>query len=276
MSLAELFPEAQAESRPAFLGVVHLQPTPGAPRHAGSAAWLERAREDALALVAGGVDALVVENFGDVPFFQGAVPSETVASLALAVRAVMEVAGDRAVGVNVLRNDARAALGLCAATGARFLRVNVHTGAMVTDQGLIEGRAAETLRERARLCPWARILADVHVKHATPLGRESLLEAAREAAERGLADALIVTGRGTGHPPDAALLDALRASLGPTPLLVGSGLDAANAAALLAHVDGAIVGSALEREGRAGEPVEEQRVAQMRACFERASRARIV
>jgi predicted TIM-barrel enzyme len=62
---------------------------------------------------------------------------------------------------------------LCAATGARFVRVNVHTGAAVTDQGLIQGRAAETLRERQRLCPDVALLCDVQVKHATPLGGES-------------------------------------------------------------------------------------------------------
>ena len=137
---------------------------------------------DAQALVGGGCDALIVENFGDTPFFKTQVPPETVATLALALATVRHSTPSVPVGINVLRNDARAALGLCAAAGGRFLRVNVHTGAAVTDQGVIEGEAASTLRERARLCPGAALLADVHVKHASPLGRESIGQAAQDGS----------------------------------------------------------------------------------------------
>jgi len=271
MSALELF----SGPSPLFIGVVHLLPAPGAPRFGGSVeALLARAAADARALVAGGVDALLVENYGDAPFFAASVPPETVATLALALREVRAQAGARPVGVNVLRNDARAALGLCASAGARFLRVNVHTGAMVADQGLLQGRAAETLRERARLCPAAALLADVHVKHATPLGSESLAEAAADAAERGGADALIVTGSRTGAAPAVEALERVRARAGEAALLVGSGVDEHNAAELLARADGAIVGSALERAGRAGEPVEEARVARLRARFDAARRSR--
>ena len=255
--------------RPAFVGVVHLLATPGAPRFGGSlAALLERAASDARALVNGGVDALLVENFGDAPFFAGAVPSETIAALAVALREVRALAGDLPVGVNVLRNDARAALGLCAATGAAFLRVNVHTGAMVTDQGVIEGRAAETLRERARIAPAAAILADVHVKHATPLGCETRTDAALDARQRGLADALILTGARTGSAPARKDFLELREVLGDCPLLIGSGLDEHDREGLLALADGAIVGTSLKRHGRVSEPVEEARVARLCALFE--------
>jgi hypothetical protein len=256
-------------ARPAFIGVVHLLATPGAPGFGGSlAAVLERAVLDARALVNGGVDALLVENFGDSPFFARSVPSETIAALALALREVRAASAGRPVGVNVLRNDARAALGLCAATGASFARVNVHTGAMVTDQGVIEGRAAETLRERARLCPAVALLADVHVKHGTPLGSETLADAAADAWQRGRADALVLTGPRTGAPPARRGFLDVRERVGACPLLVGSGLDEEDAEGLLALADGAIVGTALERAGRAGEPVEEARVARLRARFD--------
>jgi membrane complex biogenesis BtpA family protein len=260
-------------ARPAFVGVVHLLPTPGAPAFGGRfEAVLERAVRDARALVDGGVDALLVENFGDAPFFAQAVPSETVAALACALHEVQRVAAGRPVGVNVLRNDARAALGLAAVSGAAFVRINVHTGAMVTDQGVIEGRAAETLRERARLCPSVAILADVHVKHATPLGSETLVEAALDAHQRGAADALILTGPRTGSPPARANFLEVREHLGSCPLLIGSGLDEHDSQGLLALADGAIVGTALKRSGRVDEPVEEARVARMRARFDAARR----
>jgi membrane complex biogenesis BtpA family protein len=259
--------------RPFLIGVVHLLPTPGSPRFNGSfERVLARALDDARALSEGGCDALIVENYGDVPFYPERVPAETIACLAVCVREVIAVAGERPVGINVLRNDARAALGVCAATGASFVRVNVHAGAAVTDQGLVEGRAFETLRERARLGLRAAIFADAHVKHATPLGRETLGEAVADLVERGLADAVVVSGAATGAPPAIEdVREAARAARG-APIVIGSGLDAHNAAALLAHADGAIVGTALERDGSTGSEVDRERVTALCRLFARLAR----
>lgn len=257
--------------RPYFIGVVHLLATPGAPRFAGDVqALLQRAEDDARALARGGCDALLVENLGDVPYFARRVPPETVAALALALQRVGAAAPGLELGVNVLRNDARSGLGLCAVSGATLLRVNVHAGAAVGDQGLLVGRAASTLRARARLCPGVRLLCDVHVKHATPLGGESPAEAARELVSRALADALIVTGSATGRPPSPDLAAEVRAAVGRTALLIGSGLEPSNAPALLEHADGAIVGTWLKRDGRLDEPVDVERVAAVRAALDAA------
>jgi membrane complex biogenesis BtpA family protein len=176
------------------------------------------------------------------------------------------------LGVNVLRNDARAALGLAAAFELDFLRVNVHAGAALTDQGLIEGRAAETLRERARLCPRTAIWADVHVKHATQLSDATLGESAAELVGRALADALIVTGRATGSAPEPEEL-AQAAAATHAPRLVGSGLDRSNARSLLEHAWGAIVGTSLKRGGRVEAAVDEARVRELAALFRAARRA---
>lgn len=257
------------KSKKVLIGVVHLPATPGAPRYSGDRrSILRRATEDARALIGGGVDAIVVENFGDAPFYAEHAPAETIASLALAIAAVQDLAGELPIGVNVLRNDARSALGLAAATGARFVRINVHIGAAVTDQGLIQGCAAQTLRERARICPGVALLCDVHVKHATPLGRETLADAARDTLLRGLADALIVSGVATGAAPEVEHLREVQAALPGAHVLVGSGLDERNARKLLAHCSGAIVGTALKRDGQVGERVELERVRQMREFFE--------
>ena len=256
-------------TRPTLIGVVHLAALPGAPRYGGDLGpVLERAVGDARALAAGGCDALIVENFGDAPFFPDAVPPETVAAMAVGLRAVIDAAPELAVGVNVLRNDARSALGLCAATGASFVRINVHTGAAVTDQGLLQGRAAETLRERARLCPDVRLLCDVHVKHAAPLGRPDLGEAAADTARRGLADALIVTGGATGDAPHAQELRRVREAAPSTPVLVGSGLTESNALELLAGASGAIVGTFFKRDGDVRNPVDGMRVARLRTAID--------
>ncbi len=258
--------------RPFLIGVVHLLPTPGSHRHSDlGQAWLERAAQDAQALVGGGCHGLLVENFGDAPFFPDRVPAETIASLALGLHTVLERAQARPVGVNVLRNDARAALGLCAATGASFLRVNVHTGVMVTDQGLVEGRAAQTLRERQRLQLETPILADVHVKHAVPLGKSSLTDAARDAVHRGHADALVVSGSATGAAPELRDLETVREAVGPdTPILVGSGCSLDNVGQWLGVANGLIVGTALKVDGDVREPVDEDRVRALVTAMEQA------
>ena len=253
--------------RPALVGVVHLHATPGSPGYAGSLdRLLEAATRDARALAEGGCDGVIVENFGDVPFHAGAVPPECVAAMAIALREVRGVV-DLPVGVNVLRNDARAALGLCASAGAAFLRVNVHAGAAVTDQGVIEGRAAETLRERARLGLEVPLLADVHVKHATPLGDTPLTAAARETAGRALADAILITGAATGAPPDGETVSAVREAVGGVPVLVASGVTLDNADSLLAAADGAIVGTATKEGGDVAAPVDVDRVRALRAAL---------
>ena len=256
---------------PLLIGVVHLRPTPGSPGFPGAEGsvgeLLELAANDARALAEGGADAVIVENFGDVPFFAGAVPPETVATLALALGEVRRAAPGLPLGVNVLRNDARAAVGLCAASGASFLRVNVHSGAAVTDQGVISGDAATTLRERARLCPEALVLADVLVKHAAPLGESDIGVVARDTFHRGLADGLIVSGTGTGEAPVLADLERVREAVPTAPVLVGSGLDASNAAALARVATGAICGTALKEGGVTRNAVDPARVARLRELF---------
>lgn len=262
-------PELRFSDRRLLIGVVHLCALPGAPLYGGSMQpVLDAAIRDAEALAEGGADALIVENFGDRPFHPARVPPETVAAMAVCLAAVRGAAPGLALGVNVLRNDARAALGLCAVSGAAFLRVNVHTSVAVSDQGLLEGRAHETLRERARLAPLARILADVQVKHAQPLVPEPLGAAGRDALLRGLADALVVTGGATGEAPSAGRVAELRAAVGEARVLVGSGVDERNAAELLARADGAIVGSSLKRGGRLEAAVDAARVRRMRAILD--------
>uniref|UniRef100_A0A7C5RSC4 BtpA/SgcQ family protein n=1 Tax=Thermomicrobium roseum TaxID=500 RepID=A0A7C5RSC4_THERO len=246
-----------------LVGVVHLLPLPGTPRFTGSFATVrERALRDAEAYVRGGAHALLIENFGDVPFRKERVEPHVIAAMALIVEDIRRATG-LPIGVNVLRNDALAALGIAAATGARFIRVNVHVGTMLTDQGIIEGKADETLRYRRLLGASVQIWADVHVKHGTPLAPQSLEDAAVETVERGLADALIVTGSSTGQPPRLEDATSIRQRLPGVPLLLGSGITPQNVAPFLSVANGAIVGTWAKVDGIVHNPVDEHRVRQL-------------
>lgn len=244
-----------------LIGVVHLLPLPGSPRYGADIdRIIEHAVNDARAYSRGGAGAVIIENFGDVPFTAGRVGPETIAAMAVAGRAVRS-AISLPIGFNVLRNDAMSALALCAASDGDFIRVNIHTGVMITDQGLIEGNAFETLRIRARIAPQTRIFADVHVKHAVPLGNWKIEESARDALERGLADALIVSGSGTGMPASVEDVERVRSAFPKAKILLGSGVTAANAKDYLRAADGCIVGSSLKQGGKLSRPVDPKRVA---------------
>ncbi len=246
-----------------IVGMVHLLPLPGSPGYGGSMQQvLERAQRDGDALVAGGVDGIIVENYGDAPFFPDHVPAVTVAALTSAVAKIRRLT-DLPLGVNALRNDAAAALSIAAVTGAQFVRVNVHAGAMLTDQGWIAGRAHETLRLRAALQAGIAIFADVLVKHAVAPAGLTIEDAAADAYRRGGADALIVSGKATGAPTDRDDLKRVRTAVPEAPLWIGSGVHSGNAVELLDIADGVIVGSAFERDGKAGAEVVTDKVRQL-------------
>jgi len=257
------------ETPTALIGVLHLPPLPGSPRWGGDMEAVKRwALADAAAYIGGGAAGLVLENFGDGPFFAGAVPAETVAAIAVIAAAVVPAAGGLPVGINVLRNDGAAALAIAAASGASFVRVNVLSGAMVTDQGLIQGRAAELMRlKRLLSINDVGIFADVLVKHAYPLAAQPMAEAVEDTLQRAGADAVIISGVATGSAPSMADLKAARDAAHGAPVLIGSGCNNQNAADMAPLVDGVIVASSLKCDGQLFNPVDLQRVRQLRQAL---------
>lgn len=254
-----------------IIGMVHLLPLPGSPNYEGGGIGhiLERAVQDVKNLETGGINGLIVENLGDAPYLKTNVGPETISAMALVVKDVIDTV-DVPVGVNVLRNDVKAALAVAYVTGGRFIRANVFTNTVVTDQGIIEASASELLRYRRYLgAEETKIFADVHVKYGLPLSPVSIEQSAKEAAYRGFADALIVTGVRTGIEPDLKNLTRVRKAVPDRPLLVGSGATKENIPKLLECADGAIVGTSLKVEGITENPVDGERVKTFMAKVEK-------
>ncbi len=242
------------------IGMIHVPALPGSPANALAFDEIRRrALADAEALASGGVHGLMLENFGDVPFYPARVPPHTVAFLAV-LAAEVKSRFALPLGVNVLRNDGAAALAVATAAGAQFIRVNVFTGARLTDQGIIQGAAHRLLRYRKLLGSGVLVLADVAVKHSAPLAPRTLEEEVEETIARGLADAVIVTGAATGKETRLEDLRAAKAAANGAPVFAGSGADPTNLARLLAHADGIIAGTALKRDGVTTNPVDPARV----------------
>lgn len=244
------------------IGMIHVRPLPGSPRFDGDLPAVRRAAaRDAEALVEGGVHGIMIENFGDAPFYPDRVPAHVVAHLTAVAADVVERAGGRPVGMNCLRNDGRSALAIAQAVSADFIRVNVLCGVRVADQGLLHGIAHDLLRDRAALgATDIAIFADVDVKHSAPLADRPIEDEIDDTIHRGLADALIVSGAGTGKSTDPTKLARVKQRAGPTPVLVGSGATLETIETLRPHCDGAIVGTHFKRNGQVDEPVDVDRV----------------
>lgn len=252
---------------PKLIAVIHLPALPGAPEssHLKPSIALKKAvswaTNEAKQLTKAGFDGIIIENFGDAPFYKTEVKPETIAAMAVIAAAVKD-ACKLPLGINVLRNDAFAALGIAAATGADFIRVNVISGVAATDQGIIEGRAADLIRERIRLnAQSVKVLADVHVKHAKSLSSSSISLAIEETAGRGGADGVIVSGDTTGRAPDLEIInEAVKAAkhMG-VPCYLGSGANPENLSTFPKDLR-IIVGSTLRKNGLPGAPLDKIRI----------------
>ena len=259
---------AWSRVRVPVIGMVHLHPLPGAPRYGGDVeAVRDAAIRDAELLAEGGVNGIMIENYGDIPFHPGAVPNHVVAHMTAIACEIRRRLGGVPIGINVLRNDGCAALAIAHAVGAHFIRVNVLCGARVTDQGVIQGIAHELMRLRTQLgATGVKVFADVDVKHSAPVAPRPIGEEVADTVERGLADAVIVSGTGTGRPTDVEQLKAVKSAAGATPVFVGSGATMQTVGAYVQHADGLIIGSAFKVDGRAENAVDLSRVRELMAA----------
>ncbi|MET9301315.1 BtpA/SgcQ family protein [Micromonospora aurantiaca] len=241
----------------AVIACVHLLPTPGSPNYGGGIEQLyESAIGEAEAFLNNGVDALIVENFRDGPFYPGPVPPATVATVAGVTREIVRMASVP-VGVAVLRNDAAAALSIAVATNASFIRVNVHIGAVLSAQGILTGSSHETLRLRRALNSNVAVFADAGVKHSQPFAYPDLATEVRDLSS--VSDGVIISGELTGIETSPSDLLAARRATKAT-ILAGSGVTAENLPDVFDAADGFIVGSYFKADGLASNPIDEARV----------------
>ncbi|MDJ0390719.1 BtpA/SgcQ family protein [Roseomonas sp. E05] len=265
--------EALFGRRKAVIGVIHSLALPGSPGYDGRpmAEIVDFAVAEAGRYRAGGVDGLIVENHGDIPFSKPEhLGPETAAGMAVMTDAVRRASG-LTVGVNVLANGAIQALAVAKAAGAAFIRVNQWANAYVANEGFVEGPAAAATRYRAWLqAREVKIFADVHVKHGAHAitGDRSIPELARDV-EFFDADVAIATGQRTG---DSATMEELSTIAGGTalPVAVGSGVTPENVGGILTVADAVIVASYLKQDGVWWNPVDPDRLRTFMAAVERA------
>tara|TARA_B100000212_G_scaffold336459_1_gene309831 strand:- start:1724 stop:2485 length:762 start_codon:yes stop_codon:yes gene_type:complete len=244
-------------------GVVHLKSLPGSPSNRISLdEIIDHAQEDVNNLIFGGVDGIIIENFGDTPFVKDDISKRTLANFTTVVEN-LSIDKDIKIGINVLRNDGIAALSIAEATKSNFVRINVLNNTMFTDQGVIEGKSHEISQFKSTLNNVIEIYADVFVKHAVPPPGSKIENHAAELIERAGADVVIVTGDGTGHEINLNDLEKVRNIVPEGKLAIGSGVNSANVMAYQNLADILIVGTSFKLDNDVSKKVDINRVEEL-------------
>lgn len=243
------------ESKP-LIAMIHLPPI----RQTPMAELIGYALSELRKIEEAGFDAIMVENFQDTPFHKDTIPEELIIKLSVVMHRIKEET-DLPVGLNLLRNACVQAMRMASALNLDFIRCNIWESAYTTDQGLIEAAAYDVMQCKQAMGSEVLVLADIFVKHATPMADFTVIEAAENALERGKADMIILSGRGTGQETDISRIVELNKH-GIFPL-IGSGLTYENLCDYYPLISGALVGSSIKIEGIVTNPIDIDRASNL-------------
>ena len=243
-----------------LIGVVHLEPLPESPGYKGDIETvIKLAIEDAQSLRKGGIKKIIVENFGDIPFNKKSISRLTLSHFTNIVKEIKNSV-EIEVGINVLRNDGISALAIADATGGSFVRINVLSGTMFTDQGIIEGKAREIQNIKNSLDNKIELYCDVFVKHAVPPPGYTISNQTEELLNRAGADKIIITGDGTGKEVNEHELNTLREIVPAGKLAIGSGVNETNVLKYINIADILIIGTAFKADQDVSKRVDQRSV----------------
>ena len=227
------------------VGMVQLAALPGGSRYRNATIddILSPALAEAEILATNGVDALMVQNLGDIPVDTKvtAVQVAWMTRVATEIRARFRVP----LGLNMLENDAEAMFAVASACGADFVRIKIYVGAMVTPFGVETAQAFAAIKARtAWRADHVAILADVHDRTGVPLVADSFEGDLDSAVRLGAADALVLTGKTYAQTHE--FIATARRVVGAIPILVGGSVTIENVAEVNAVADGTVVSSSLK------------------------------
>lgn len=250
MFLEEIF----KTKKPVIIGDIHLPPLPGSPKYDTNCKikdFLDFALREAKIYAENGFDGIIIENFGDAPYYAERVGPEVVATMACIVSNIVKEI-DIPIGIQVMRNDPIAAISIAHTCGGKFIRVESLRERSYEIQNFRKIIGAEDIK----------ILADIK---AVDLDAKSIENLAEELAYHELADGIIIS---TGIPgPSGKSVDAMivervkkKRALVNVPVLVAGGINKNNVQDYLKICDGIIVASSLRVNGISTNPLDPERV----------------
>lgn len=242
-----------------IIGMVHLMPLPGSPNFKHNIDEIYRnAMKDLKTLEAGGADGVIIENFGDIPYSTNN-PIETYLTMTHIVT-LLRKETEMPMGVNIQFNCGKEELAVAHVCNADFIRVEAFVENRIGAHGITYAQAPDIMRYRSKMESNVLIFSDINVKHTYPLTTsEDIILNLNEAISAG-ADAIIVTGIGTGKQPSIEEVEKLKSHMSEIPLLVGSGVSKNNIKDFLDVADGVIVGTSIKEDGDVKLPISLEKV----------------
>lgn len=176
----------------------------------------------------GGIDAIIVENYHGSIF-----------DVERTLEKIKNCGTGLIVGINILPNEYTVAFDMAEKYGADFIQMDYVAGRYY--QGELNANIYERCREKY---PDIVVLGGVWPKYYTPIQGSDLELDLKKGMDR--ADAIVVTGEGTGIETSIEKIDRFREIIDDFPLIVGAGVTPDNAHEQLENADGVIVGSSLK------------------------------
>jgi len=223
----------QLFTRIPIFGMIHL---------AGSSP-VQRALEEMSLFQEEGLDGVIVENY-----------HSSIENVTKTLEEAKKSNPKILIGINILPNGFASAFSLAHKYGADFIQLDYVAGRYTNGERL---NIEDYTKEREKH-PDVFILGGVWPKYYHPQPGSNLENDLRVGIER--AEAIVVTGAGTGQETPIQKIQQFRSILGTHPLIVGAGLTPDNAYQQLSIADGAIVGSYFKKDNQTENEVERQRV----------------
>lgn len=192
---------------------------------------IKRAIRETQILEEEGVDGIIVENY------HGSV--DDIEKYFEQSKAILENS-KLIVGINVLPNDYKEALELADKVGAKFIQLDYVAGTYLNNKFIYESHFL-SIREKY---PHILVLGGVWPKYYEPVETSKLKDDIKSGMKR--ADAIVVTGAGTGKETPLDKIKEFKDIVGDFPLIIGAGLTPDNISVQLALANGGIVGSSFK------------------------------
>ena len=209
---------------------------------------VDRALEELALLEREGVDGAIVENYHtrDLNLIEAVLKVTSVSSFKMAI------------GVNILPNNFSHAMNLVQRYNGKFIQLDYISGTYARGDHLLELDVAAYTDAKNKY-PNIVVLGGVWPKYyeLRRFDEKNLPHYLDDATKR--AEAVVVTGDGTGEETPLSKIQLFRDTIDRHPLIVGAGLNAKNAYAQLNIADGAIVGSYF-KDGDTEMPMIQERV----------------
>ncbi len=243
-----------------IIGMVHLQYKGNLNR------LVDEAIRDVGCLERGGADGLLFENWGK-EYTGRCITPETREYITVAMDAAARTT-TLPYGVNVLPLDYEAAFDIAKRTGARFVHIDTFVDTVRTDYDsrfVINIRPRDVIEYRRKSdLYYLHLFTNIQTKHYKTIPPNKKLETSAIQAVQNGTDAIVVTGKSTGKKTPKGKILAVKRVCGDVPVIVGSGVTAANVMEIAPYVDGFIVGTGIKVDGVTENPVDEERLKRLK------------